>query len=82
MPHRPIRIKDWIRFLKAIGLVELPGTSGTSHCQWNYPKESGMSLSRPITFRKSEKDIPALHIKTCLRTLNMTWEDMERTMKS
>lgn len=81
MPFKPIPLKVWIKFLKYLGLVELPESSGTSHCQWNYPPGDPRRLNRPITFRKSSKDIPGFHIKTNLTTLSMTWDDMEKIMR-
>lgn len=78
MAHRPIKMAVWLRFLRHLGLVELPGKSGGSHVQFNYPRESGKMLSRPVVCRPSEKDIPAIHVKTNLHTLGVSWEEMEQ----
>ena len=55
--------------------LEAKPRKGTSHQKWNYPDGQGQ-LSRPIIIRPNDNPIPDLHIKTCLRTLGMRWDDM------
>jgi predicted RNA binding protein YcfA (HicA-like mRNA interferase family) len=70
MSPRQVSIKAWRGFLKSVGLVRIR-TKG-SHEIWDRPDES---LSRPIIFRNTKKEIPLTHIKTNLETLKIKLQD-------
>jgi len=59
--NRPVKKKDWIKFLKAHGFEK---QRNNRHEIW---KKKDV---RPFTFRAPYKDIPALHLKTCLSNIN------------
>jgi len=61
--NRPVKVKDWIKFLKAHGCVELRKSKG-SHVLWKCKNSY-----RTIVFRKSYKEIPPLHLKTNLQSM-------------
>ena len=62
---RPIKVKDWERFLKSKGCVFQ--STEASHTKWKCP-----GCWRSIIFRASKKEIPFAHIKTNLDTLNVS----------
>jgi len=66
--NRPIKVKDWIRFLEAHGCKYARRANG-SHEHWKCP-----GCFRTITHRPADKDIPALHLKTNLDTMGKTLE--------
>jgi len=70
--YRPIKTKLFIKFLKRNGCYRLDSKSGGSHSYW---KRAG--LTRRITIREADKEIPPLHIKTNLETLGLKFEDLE-----
>lgn len=61
--NRPVKKKDWIKFLKAHGF-EKKRHKGTSHEHW---KKKG--VIRTIVFRSKPKEIPAMHLKTNLDSM-------------
>lgn len=67
MALRPVPREKWIQFLKDQGLEKVR-TKG-SHDIWDHP---GRKLTRPIVFRTKDRDIPRLHLETCLKTLGMS----------
>lgn len=69
---RPVKTKHFIKFLKVNGCYRLKATSGGSHSYWKRP-----GLTRRITIREADKEIPPFHIKTNLETLNLKFEDLE-----
>ena len=69
--YRPVKTKHFIKFLKANNCFRLKETSGGSHSYWKRP-----GLTRRITIREADKDIPPFHIKTYLETLNLKFEDL------
>jgi len=68
---RPVKTKDFIKFLKANNCYRLKNTSGGSHNYWKRP-----GLTRRITIREVDKEIPPFHIKTNLETLGLNFEDL------
>ncbi|TLV03357.1 type II toxin-antitoxin system HicA family toxin [Dyadobacter luticola] len=66
--NRPVKTKDWIRFLEAHGCMKSRHQDG-SHEKWKCP-----GCFRTITFRHSEKEIPALHIRTNLDSMKLSIE--------
>ena len=66
--NRPVKVKDWERFLTAHECKFVRHASG-SHEHWKCP-----NCLRTITHRSQEKDVPALHLKTNLTTMKLTLE--------
>ena len=61
--HKPIRLSKWKKFLKCLGLEHV---RTKKHEIWN---NKDKPLLRPITFRPSFKEVPAIHTMTSLNTL-------------
>jgi ribosomal protein L37AE/L43A len=61
--NRPIKIKDWVKFLEAHNCKKKRHNK-TSHEHWKCP-----NCFRTITFRSQYKEIPAMHLKTNLTTM-------------
>ncbi len=59
--NRPIKLKDWIRFLEA---HDCKYARTTKHENWKCK-----GCRRTITFRGQYKEIPALHLKTNLDSM-------------
>lgn len=68
--NRPIKCKDWIKFLDHNGCEKL-SHNGTSHEQWKCP-----NCIRRIVFRSQYKDIPAFHLRTNLKTMGMKIQEL------
>ena len=66
--NRPVKTKDWIRFLKEHGGSQ-KRHNGTSHEHWKCP-----NCFRTVTFRPKDKEIPAMHLKTNLETMGYDLE--------
>jgi len=64
--NRPIKTSDWERFLTEHD-CEKKRHKGTSHVHYKCP-----NCIRTITFRGQEKEIPAMHLSTNLRTMGFT----------
>lgn len=62
--YRPIKTSDFRKFLKAHN-CRFRGQE-SSHELWKCPR-----CHRTVTFRYVDKTIPALHIKTNLRTMGI-----------
>jgi predicted RNA binding protein YcfA (HicA-like mRNA interferase family) len=73
MGIKSIPLKKFKKFLKHIGCVKVRTQS--SHEVWD--KFDG-SLQRPIVVDNNYKDVPMLHIHTCLRTLGISKEEFEK----
>ncbi len=71
MTFKPIPTKKFKKFLSKKGLVYIR-TKG-DHEIWDFPFNS--ALLRPVIFIGCEKEIPSLHIKTNLKTLDITFND-------
>lgn len=71
MGYKTVPTSTFIKFLKYKGLV-YKRTKG-DHEIWDYP--NGNCLLRPVTFIGKEKDIPNTHIKTNLKTLNISYTE-------
>lgn len=69
--YRPIKTKLFIKFLKSHNCYRLKKSTG-SHSYWKRP-----GLTRRITIREADKEIPPLHIKTNLETLGLNFKDLE-----
>lgn len=65
--NRPVKTKVWLKFLKAHKCYY--ERSKGSHDHWKCP-----GCLRTITHREGDKDIPALHLKTNLKTMGLTLE--------
>lgn len=74
MSYKPIPTKCWERFLLQHGFKYKRTTA--SHDQWSKP-----GVLRPIVFRGKDKEIPAFHISTCLKTMGYTQEYFEKWVK-
>ncbi|WP_291112124.1 MULTISPECIES: type II toxin-antitoxin system HicA family toxin [unclassified Flavobacterium] len=64
--NRPVKTSDWERFLKSQGCSQ-KRHKGTSHEHWKCP-----GCFRTITHRSQDKEIPALHLQTNLKTMGLT----------
>jgi len=69
---RPIKTKLFIKFLLLHSCYRVNSKSGGSHSYWKRP-----GLTRRITIREADKEIPPLHIKTNLTTLGLKFSDLE-----
>jgi predicted RNA binding protein YcfA (HicA-like mRNA interferase family) len=69
---RPIKTKSFIKFLELHNCYRVGSKSGGSHFYWKKP-----GLTRRITIREADKEIPPLHIKTNLETLGLKFQDLE-----
>lgn len=65
--NRPVKTKDWIAFLKAHKCVKK--RTKASHDIYKCP-----GCWRAVTHREKDKEIPPLHLKTNLHTMNLTIE--------
>ncbi|MBN2350351.1 MAG: hypothetical protein JXJ22_16045 [Bacteroidales bacterium] len=71
MTYKPVPTKKFKKFLRKKGLRH-QRTHG-DHEIWDYPGNS--PLLRPVTFIGCEKEIPALHIQTNLKTMDMDYAE-------
>jgi len=78
MSYKPIPTKKFKKYLKYKGLKHL--RSEGDHEIWDFPNDN--RLFRPVTFIGCEKEIPALHIKTNLKTLGISYSDFENEIAS
>ncbi len=73
--YRPVSTKCWIKFLKSLDCHFKRQKS--SHHVWYCP-----GTKRSVVFRGEEKEIPAFHIKTNLKTLEIDevkfWEWIDK----
>lgn len=65
--NRPVKTKFWVMFLKAHGCKYL--RTKASHDHYKCP-----NCWRTITHREKNKEIPALHLRTNLKTMGKTLE--------
>ena len=79
MGYKPIPTKKFIKWLKKMGIVYIRTES--SHDLYDYPKNSGKSLPRPVTIRDKDKDIPPCHIHTNLQTLGIDSKTFEKQIQ-
>ncbi len=79
MTFKPISTKKFKKFLKNKGLklVRIHG----DHEVWDYPDDN-FSLLRPVTFIGCEKEIPAFHITTNLKTLGISYYDFIKELEN
>jgi hypothetical protein len=70
---KPIPVARFKKYLKSKGLVHIR-TEGGHEC-WDTPEDS---LCRPVTIQTHFKEIPLLHIKTNLRTMNISNKEFEK----
>lgn len=73
MGLHPVKTQDFIAFLNSLNyqLVRIKA----SHSMYNIP---GNNKSRPIVIRESDKEIPGFHIKSNLKTMGKTLEDLNK----
>ena len=74
---RPIKTSLFIKFLLSNECYKVLNKSNGSH---SYYKKPG--LPRRVTIREADKEIPAMHIQTNLRTLGLKFEDLEAFIKN
>ena len=67
MARRPIKTKDWLRFLKAHNCKYK--RTKASHDHWQCP-----GCFRPVTHREKDKDIPPMHLQTNLKTMGLDFD--------
>ncbi len=67
--NRPVKTKDWVAFVLAHGCKYVRTTA--SHDHYKCP-----NCFRTITHREKDKEMPALHAKTNLFTMNKTLEEL------
>lgn len=72
MTYKPIQTKKFKRFLKKKGLKHIRDHG--DHEIWDF-QNNNTKLLRPITFIGCDKEIPALHINTNLKTLGISYID-------
>ncbi len=70
MPYRPLPIKCWFKFLELHGFKFSGRVKGSHH---QYTKRGGL---RAIPVRPTDKEVPALHLKTGCRTLGISLSDL------
>ncbi len=63
--NRPVKTKDWIAFLKAHDCNYLRTTA--SHDHWKCK-----GCFRTITHREKDDEIPPTHLRTNLKSMNLT----------
>ena len=64
MSHRPVKISLWVRFLESKGCKYV--STKASHDKYKCP-----GCTRSIIHRENDKDIPALHIHTNLKSMGI-----------
>jgi hypothetical protein len=74
MSYKPIQTKKFKKFLKNRGLVYIRNHG--DHEIWDYLDNS--ILLKPVTFIGCDKEIPAFHIRTNLKTLNIKYSEFEK----
>ncbi len=67
--NRPVKTKCWIKFLEENNCYKLRTTA--SHDLWKCS-----NCIRTITFREKDKEIPAMHLRTNLKTMSKTLEEL------
>jgi len=72
MSFKPCPIHTWRQFLQRIACKQI-GTK--KHEKW---MKDG--LLRPVMFSPATKEIPAMVIKSNLKTLGMTWQEFEEVV--
>jgi predicted RNA binding protein YcfA (HicA-like mRNA interferase family) len=66
-----VSLKDFIRFLESYGCKEIRHTKG--HYKYSHSK-----ATRPITFQDHIDPVPLMVIKTNLKTLGLTLDDVRK----
>ena len=74
MARRPIKTKDWERFIIA-HKCKYKRTKA-SHAHYQCP-----NCWRPVTHRPADKDIPPMHLQTNLRTMGLTFDYLFKWLK-
>lgn len=70
--YRPIKTKLFLKFLQEHNCYRVKNKSTGSHSYWKRP-----GLTRRITVREADKEIPPFHIKTNLETLGLKFSDLQ-----
>jgi hypothetical protein len=77
---KPVDMDKFVEYLKFLGLICIRQTS--SHHAFDYPDGHDTKLDRPVILRvHKDKQVPLLHMHTCLSTLNKTHKDFEEWFK-
>jgi len=63
--NRPVKVKCWEKFLESKDCKY--NSTEASHDKWKCP-----GCLRSIIHRSKDKDIPAFHIRTNLKTMNIS----------
>jgi predicted RNA binding protein YcfA (HicA-like mRNA interferase family) len=66
---RPVKTKEWIKFLESNGCYYV--RTAASHDIYQCPQ-----CKRKIVFRGQKKEIPPEHLKTNLKTMTKTLEEL------
>ncbi|WP_177764114.1 type II toxin-antitoxin system HicA family toxin [Flavobacterium sp. I3-2] len=72
--NRPLKTSDWVAYLKHLGCNYI--RTSASHDHYRCPK-----CLRTITHREKDKEIPAIHLRTNLRTLGLDLNDLYNWIK-
>ena len=80
MGIKQIPVSKFIKWLESKGLQYIRTTA--SHDHYNYAERDPRRLSRNITVRTKDKDIPQFHIHTNLQTLGISKTDFEKEIKA
>jgi hypothetical protein len=67
--NRPVKTKHWLKFLDSKNCKYKRTTA--SHDHYKCP-----NCFRTITHREKDKEIPAFHLQTNLKTLGLTLKDL------
>jgi hypothetical protein len=77
---KPVDMDKFIEYVKFLGLVCTRHTS--SHYSFDYPDGHQIKLDRPLILRvHKDKQVPMLHMHTCLLTLKKTHKDFEEWVR-
>jgi predicted RNA binding protein YcfA (HicA-like mRNA interferase family) len=80
MGIKQIPLIKFVKWLESIGL-EYQRTSA-SHDHYNYPERHPKRLTRCVTVRTKNKDVPLFHIHTNLQTLGISKKQFEEEIKA
>jgi len=80
MGIKQIPISKFIKWLESRGLIYI--RTSASHDHYNYPEGHSKKLTRCITVRTKDKDVPQFHIHTNLKTLGISKAEFEQEIKN
>ena len=73
--NRPIKTKDWVAFLLAHDCKYLRARASHDHYKCK-------GCFRTITHREKDDEIPLLHLKTNLKSMGLTIQDLHDWIKN